>query len=503
MNGKFLIPIVVSGLLVGCTQHSKVEVTPPPPGKPRPQDISISISPIPLEPPTLQEMENVKEGKALKEKAGEGIHVHLSFDEADIKDALLALAKATGYSIVIPPDIKGKVTVDLNGNSIEECLDDLLLPLDYSYKVDGKKVRIITKTTRIFHIVFPPSQRTFSSNIDATIGSSSGGSDTGGSSGTASMSVANSYTADFWEEVKSTIESILKDDPSAHYSIERSTGVVIVTAKPGKIKEISNFISKLNRFSEKQVLIEAKIVEVKLDKRNQTGINWKFLTENNLLGAGATVSLASGSPGNLPFNLQIVKADKNFSFLIGLLSRYGKVNVLSSPRIIAVNDQPAMIKVGKDYIVIYSSQETSSTTTGGQTATTMTTEEIETSSVITEGVVLTIVPKIIGNNQVLLNITPAISSLDTPLTTNTSNTSEFMNKLFAVNVRQLNTVVRARDGETVILGGLIAESKSKESEGIPILKDIPIFGIPFRSSNNITSKSELIIMLTPHIEAEK
>ena len=162
-----------------------------------------------------------------------------------------------------------------------------------------------------------------------------------------------------------------------------------------------------------------------------------------------------------------------------------------------------MIKVGKDYIVIYSSQTTSSTTTGGQTANTMITEEIETSSVITEGVVLTIVPKIIGNNQVLLNITPAISSLDTPLTTNTSNTSEFMNKLFAVNVRQLNTVVRARDGETVILGGLIAESKSKETEGVPVLKDIPIFGIPFRSTNTSTSKSELIIMLTPHIEAEK
>ncbi len=503
MNGKFLILIVTSGLLVGCTQHPKVKVTPPPPEKTKPQDISISISPIPLEPPTLREMENIKEDKVPKENFGEGVNVHLSFNEADIRDALLALAKATGYSIVIPPDIKGKVTVDLNGNSIEECLDDLLSPLGYSYKIEGKKVRVITKTTRIFHIVFPPSQRTFSSNIDATIGSSSGGSDTSGSSGTASMSVANSYTADFWEEVKNTIESILKDDQLAHYSIERSTGVVIVTAKPGKIKEISNFISKLNRFSEKQVLIEAKIVEVKLDKENQTGINWSFLTENNLLGAGATISFSSGSPNNLPFNLQIVKADKSFSSLIGLLSRYGKVNVLSSPRIIAVNGQPAMIKVGKDYIVIYSSQTTSSTTTGGQTANTMITEEIETSSVITEGVVLTIVPKIIGNNQVLLNITPAISSLDTPLTTNTSNTSEFMNKLFAVNVRQLNTVVRAKDGETVILGGLIAESKSKESEGVPVLKDIPIFGIPFRSTNTSTSKSELIIMLTPHIEAEK
>lgn len=466
--------------------------------------VFISVAPIPMEPPTLREIKTLSKENILEKN---DVKIYLSFNNADIKDALLAFAKATGYNVVIPPDISGKVTVDLRGRSISECLDALLYPLGYSYQIDGRTVKIITKMTKIFHLLFPSSQRTFTSNIDATIGSSSvggGGEEgTGGSSGTASMSISNSYGVDFWNEIKNFLDSVLKDDKSAYYSIEKSTGIIIVTAKPSEIRQISDFIQKLNNFSSKQVLIEAKIVEVKLNKKNQTGINWRLLTENNLLGAGATISFNSGSPNTLPFNLQVVKVDRNFSYLIGLLSRFGKVNVLSSPRIIAVNGQPAMIKVGKDYIVIYSAQTTSSTATGSQTATTLSTQEIETTSVITEGVVLTIVPKIIGNDQVLLNITPAISSLDTPLTTNTSNSSEFMNKLFAVNVRQLNTIVRAKDGETIILGGLIAESKSKESEGIPILKDIPIFGIPFKSTQSITSKSELIIMLTPHIEVEK
>ncbi|WP_297446020.1 secretin and TonB N-terminal domain-containing protein [Desulfurobacterium sp.] len=503
---KILLLPAISILTFGCSHSSKIKVTPDVSKPKETKPISISITPMPLEPPTLQEIKRFTEKS--EELPESNLKVHLSFKDADVKDALLALAKATDYNVIIPPDIEGKVTVDLDGKSLEECLDALLSPLGYSYKLDGRVIKIITRETKVFHLLFPTSQREFESSIDATIGSSGTGGSIGGSegssgaSGTASMRVANRYNVNFWNEVKEVLNSILKEDNKALYSIEQSTGTIVVTAKPREISRVAQFVEKLNSFSSKQVTIEAKILEVKLNRKNQTGINWKLLTDNNFFGAGATVSFSSGSPDSMPFNFQVVKADKKISSIIGLLSQFGKVNVLSSPRIVAVNGQPAMIKVGKDYIVIYSSQTTSSTATGSQAATTITTQEIETSSVTTEGVVLTIVPKIIGRDQVLLNITPAISSLDTPLITNSGSgdTSEFMNKVFAVNVRQLNTIVRAKNGETVILGGLIAESKSKESEGVPVLKDIPLLGIPFKSTTTTTSKTELVIMLTPHIE---
>jgi type II secretory pathway component GspD/PulD (secretin) len=169
-----------------------------------------------------------------------------------------------------------------------------------------------------------------------------------------------------------------------------------------------------------------------------------------------------------------------------------------------MNGQPAMIKVGRDYLAIYRTQTTSTTSTGSQTATTLTTEEVETNTILTEGVVLTIVPKIDDKGNIILNISPAISSLDSPLIIGTTGTTgEFIDKVYSVNIRQLNTVVKVKSGQTVILGGLIAESKSKEKEGVPVLQDIPLLGNAFRSTSEVSSKTELVIMLTPYVESSR
>jgi MSHA biogenesis protein MshL len=318
------------------------------------------------------------------------------------------------------------------------------------------------------------------------------------------MALSNSYSSDFWNNVKTTLEALLKEDKTASYSIEPLTGTIVVSAKPKTMEKIENFIKTLNKETEKQVLIEAKIVEVKLDKKNQTGINWKYLTFSNFLGSGgeySTIQFNSGNPKSMPFQLSVVKVNNTFSALLGLLSQFGKVNVLSSPRILAMNGQPAMIKVGKDYIVIYRTQTTSTTSTGGETASTLTTEEISTDTILTEGVVLTIVPHIDDKGNVILNITPAISSLDTPIISgSTGTTEEFINKVYAVNIRQLNTVIKAKSGQTIILGGLIAKSKSETKEGVPFFQDLPLIGNAFKSNTQTSSKTELVIMLTPYVE---
>ncbi len=496
-------------LLSSCTQQNTTIKTTPPTAKPEQKmqkTLPINISPIPLKPKTLSELESSET------PTSHSVNVNLSFDNVPLNKALLILSKVTGYNVIVPPDVNGTVTMEIKEDTLESCLNDLLKPFGYSYKIDGNNIYVITKITKVFHINLPQVKRNLSSSIEATVGGSSSegasgeGSGLSTSSSSATMSISNDYSMTFWDNIKTALETILKEDKSASYSVEPVTGTIVVSAKPETMKKVEGFIKTLNRESQKQVLIEAKIVEVKLDKKNQTGINWKYLTFSNFLGSGgeySTIQFNSGNPNSMPFQLSVVKVNNTFSTLIGLLSQFGKVNVLSSPRILAMNGQPAMIKVGKDYIVIYRTQSTSTTATGGETASTLTTEEISTDTILTEGVVLTIVPRIDDKGNIILNITPAISSLDSPLITGSyGSSSEFINKVYAVNIRQLNTVIKAKSGQTIILGGLIANSKSENKEGVPLLQDIPLIGNAFKSKTSTSTKTELVIMLTPYVENE-
>ncbi|SMP12486.1 MSHA biogenesis protein MshL [Desulfurobacterium pacificum] len=503
MKRKALI-LLSTAILSSCAyQNSNVKTTIPQPTKKISQPkktptLTINVNPLPLKPKTLTEMENIKTENT------HPVNVNLTFNDIPLNKALLMLAKATGYNVIIPPDINGTVTLELKEDSLESCLNALLKPFGYSYKIDGNNIYVITKLTKVFHLNLPQINRTLTSSIQATIGGESSNTGVNTSTSSATMSISNNYSSEFWNNVKSALETLLKEDKTASYSIEPLTGTIVVSAKPKTMKRIENFIKTLNKETEKQVLIEAKIVEVKLDKKNQTGINWKYLTFSNFLGSGgeySTITFNSGSPSSMPFQLSVVKVNNTFSALLGLLSQFGKVNVLSSPRILAMNGQPAMIKVGRDYIVIYKTQTTSTTSTAGETASTLTTEEINTDTILTEGVVLTIVPHIDDKGNVILNITPAISSLDTPIVSGFTNTTEdLLNKIYAVNIRQLNTVIKARSGQTIILGGLIAKSKSETKEGVPFFQDLPLIGNAFKSNTQTSSKTELVIMLTPYVE---
>ncbi len=483
------VMLILLLLMSGCAtvnQKVKTPVKEPP--------VTFNLKPLAAEPPTLQKL------KQVSENANPNVILNLSFINVSLKKALYTIAKSVNMNILMPPDISGNVTMELKDVALTEGLNDILKPFGYSYTIDGNTIYIITKETKILRVNMPKTSRDFTSNMQANIGSSeSGGSGSSTSSGTASMSLTNSASVDTWKNIETVIGQLIKDDPTASYSVEPESGIILIEGKPTTVDRVQNFIDKLNQSLERQVLINARIIEVTLSRNHQTGINWNYLSTSRFFeNYNYSLSFGSGSPNQQPFQLKIFNS--KFSNLIGLLSKYGKVNVLSSPRILAMNGQPAMIKVGKDYITIYESQTTSTTSTGGQTATTLTTENLETNVVFTEGIVLTIVPKIDANGNVILNITPAVSSLDTPINSEASSTESILNKIYAVKVRQLNTMVKVKNGQTIVLGGLIANTKNNSNQGIPGLKDIPFFGNLFKSNSETTEKSELVITLTPHIE---
>jgi MSHA biogenesis protein MshL len=497
---KVIKPLALTILLLfSCTPKNNVVKTAPKPKsakkKSTPKKITVKLTPLPLLTPTLREIQQAKSSEIPK--------ITLTLKNVPLSSALLSISKASGYEIVLPQGLNTPVSASFEEIPLDEALKILLTPQGYAFKIEGKRIKVITKETKIFHLNALQVQRNFNSNINANVGGASG-SEASNISGTTTVNIADTFKLDLKQTIDTILKEFASEDKSFKYFYEPISGTLIVTGKPVTVERVGKFIEKFNKSLSKQVLIEAKIIEVKLNKENEEGINWKYIASGSPFSIGkftGTVSFNSGNPGEKPFQIQVVKSNGKFFSIVRLLSKYGKVHVLSSPRILTMNGQPAMIKVGKDYIVLYSSETSSTVTTGGQTATTITSQEVTTDVVLTEGIVLTIIPRVTETGGVILNINPIVSSLDTPLISGTTgSTSEFLNKVYAVNVRQLDTVVKVKDGQTVILGGLIAESKSKNEEGVPVLKDIPLFGRVFKSSEKQSSKTELIITLTPHVE---
>ncbi|MEO2069404.1 MAG: hypothetical protein ABGX27_07865 [Desulfurobacteriaceae bacterium] len=446
--------------------------------------IVFELNPLPVQTPTLSEMKNFEKEFSVEDKT-----VTLSFDGTSLRQALLAIGKITNYNVILPEDLEGKVYLELKGGTLENALKALLEPFGYSFKIDGNNIYIITKETKVFHVNLLKLQRTFSSSINASSGGGRGTSGTTSTS-TTSVSLNNNYSLDPWENLRNAIEVILKEDKSASYSIEPLSGTVIVSAKPSVLKKVEKLLNTLNKEAERQVLIEAKIVEVQLNKQNEYGVNWNKL----LLGKHFQFSFIPTIPTTSQLEVIKVFSSSGTNPLIGALSQFGKVNVLSSPRILAMNGQPAVIKVGKDYMIVYKTLQRT-VYTDNQT---ITNEQIRVENILTDGLVLTIVPKIGDNGEIVLNITPAINRLDkdTSLELPIENS-----KAYSVGVRQLNTVVKLKDGETVILGGLIENKETKDTVEVPILSRIPLLGSLFKYTYRKRYKSELVIMLTPKMKS--
>jgi len=496
MKNRLLLSSILFFSLSGCYSEKPLNTDISSVRKNPSEKVVLNVRPMPVMPPTLKELSSIKDHTVSSPL------INLSFDNVDLRQALLTVAKAAGYNIVVPPDVYGKVSLELKDETLDNSLRALLSPYGYSYEIKGNTIYVLSKVTRIFHINTIPGKRNFVSNIKANIGGGNGGTEGSSSvSGSTTMSIKNTLDYKFWDNVEDIVKTILQKDKTASYSLEPITGTLVVSGKPETVKEVADFVNKINLLSQRQVLIEAKILEVRLNRKYQLGIDWKFLLSGANDADSKYIRVINPYTGTGNLELKVLNVKNTFDAIIRALSVFGKVRVLSSPRILAVNDQPAMIKVGRDYLIVYQSQSTSTTTTGGQAATTITTQGVETQTILTEGLILTILPKIEADGSIVLNITPAISSLDEPLVSTSSSgaTEGYMNKIYPVSVRQLNTVVRVKNGETVILGGLITEVKGSETEGVPFLEDVPLVGNAFKSKSNYSEKVELVIMLTPKL----
>lgn len=428
----------------------------------------------------------------------------LAVRDADVREVLLTLGKKTDLNIVFGPDVKGTVTVDLKRVTLEEALNSLLGPIGLEYAREGNFIRVLLPAleTRIFTLSYISTTRSGGATLSATAGGGGGGTTgtTGGGGGGgsgASSSVSSADSIDLWGDLEKNLTGLISKEGKA--VVNRAAGIVAVTDYSRNLQRIARYIELLEGSVQRQVIIEAQIVEVTLTKEFQAGINWSLIPQPGVVrtrpfGAlegtvGAVGALASTAlaPATTAFQLGFITQAFGHSIraLLNALSKQGEVNILSTPRISTLNNQKAVIKVATDD-VFFTTTKTREPTTGVETTTV-------TPQTITEGIVLDVTPQIADDNTVMMNIRPSISERVGQATSPDGSTVPI------VSVRATDTVVRAEDGQTVVIGGLMQHRKSTTTTGIPGLERAPVFGSLFRQKVEEGKKTELVILLTPRV----
>lgn len=487
-------------------------------------DKSIAASKAPPKPLTTlpDSVQNELREQSLYQ-AREGLlaekRLEIAAKGANAKDFFAAVIEDSPYSIAVHPEVTGSITLNLKDVTLDETLSVVEEIYGYEIRRQGRVIQVYpagirTETIPLNYLFVkrtgvsntsinsggvsendPDSDNNSNSNNSSNSNSSSGSNSSNEDSNTNGVNISTANESDFWTELKDTLQVLVGTEKGRTVIVSPQAGLVTVRALPGEIESVRKFIEQTEEHLRRQVIIEAKIMEVTLNDDYQQGVKWdkiigdlgdtdlSFSTEGNILGN--TISSAIGGTSTFSF------INKDFSGVIELLATQGNVQVLSSPRITATNNQKAVIKVGEDEYFV---TDISNTTTTG-TATTST-PEIDLTPFFS-GIALDVTPQIDNNGEVILHVHPSVTETDEQMKTILINDDQIVLPLAQSNVRESDTIIRAKSNEIVIIGGLIETRIVDIESKTPLLGDIPFLGELFTSKSQSTKKKELIIMLKP------
>ncbi len=440
--------------------------------------------------------------------------ISLSLRDAEIKEVLLALAKKSDFNVIVDPDVGGNVTVDLQRVTLKEALDSLLDPLNLDYRKQGRFIRVLRPRmeTRIFIFNYVSIKRKGSGRLTVSGGVSEAEGDDGGSGGgsggvggeeESEAAIQTENGVYLWRDIQGSLETIIfgdsedsKKETGAAWSRgdERGkrlvanpmAGIILVKAYPDVIEEVAEFLLKIEASIKREVIIQAKIVEITLDDAYEMGIDWNALTKIGALDgnlAGEWVFGQNLNPATGIFQIGVTSGD--FTGILDAMAEQGSVNMLSSPRICTLNNQKAIIKVGREEV--YWETETQRSEEYGWVV------EGAESRTITVGIVLDVTPQIGPNGSLTMHVHPSVSEVTG------QSVSRFGDTRPVLDVREADTMVRVNDGQTIIIGGMMKDKKTEQIIKVPFLGDIPFLGKLFRYTGQSTQKTELAIFLTPTV----
>jgi MSHA type pilus biogenesis protein MshL len=408
--------------------------------------------------------------------------------QLNIRDALGIFARANGLNLISDPDLTGTVTVDFTDVPLIQAFDVLLTSLGYSWEQKGGVIRVRSTVTRAFELDYIRATR--SGNATATASSTAAAGGAGGAVVSSSNTVSDSVT--FWQEIDQQIKSLLS--PRGRVLINRLTGTIIVTDSAPKIEEVDNFIALIKDGMHRQVDIEVRIVEVTLNEDFALGLDWSRLKIGDLSTfATNTIVRAPAGISALPSTFSATYASNNYSALLQALKQQGDVRMVSQPRIRIMNNQTAFVKVGTSD-TFYSRTNYRTTTAGIGISDTIN----EQPTTVNLGVMMTVTPQISSDGWTMLQVAPTVTRL-----AGTTSSPSGQSTAPLLDVKEASTLVRARSGELVVLGGLIEEEGSKTTRAVPGVGEGTGSFNPFRAEYKASRRKELVIFLMPTVISNK
>jgi len=475
----------------------------------------------------------------------------VSVVNAPAKSFFVGLVRGTAVNLVVSPEVGGQITLDLKQVTVGEVLDMTREMYGYDYRKlpAGYLVLPAAMQTRMYYVNYLDLERSGTSRTQVSAGNlnssgsqqgqngqggntlanlnpvqnvqgTPGGASTGALGPTASSqfgtTINTRYKVNFWTELEESLRDMMPKDGQHNVVVNAQAGVIAVHAMPNELNDVAKFLAKIQSTSSRQVILEAKIIEVDLNDDYQAGVNWSAIlthgnenffigqqspstfTGNLLSPSGPTVTVSPGAAvtglanSMLGGAFTLATSSRDFASYVNLLQVQGNTRVLSSPRVSTLNNQKAVIKSGSDEFFVTNIQSNTVTSTAASTS-----NSIELTPFFS-GVALDVTPQVDDDGSVILHIHPSVSAVTDKIKNLTlGSQSTYSVPLAFSQIRESDSVVKAHSGQVIIIGGLMTTQKTKTDYQTPLLGSIPLLGNLFKSRQTLGTKTELVILLKP------
>ncbi len=533
-----LILALCLGLLAGCAERPR-----------RTPDVAEAIRTELAASPKTSGSVPARVSDALAEPAPPAVPVppeprlDLLVNNANAREVFLALVADTRYSMLMHPDVTGGISVTLRGVTVKEALESIRDVYGYDFRMEGRRITIYAPTlqTRIFTLNYPHAQRTGRSEVRVSSGSAPANTGTSGATGVTSTTgvqgtgaqsgqrqgessrISTDSKSDFWAELSDAVRGLVGGGQGRNVVISPQAGIMAVRAMPEELRQVERFLKATQVAVERQVMLEAKIVEVELREGQQSGINWGAFgsdsngsgvlgvlgsgvaTSNALLSSGATasgvtpVAIPSVAAGGGLFGLAL--ATSQFGVVLGFLESQGDVQTLSSPRLATLNNQKAVLKVGADDYFVTNVTGGTTTSSGVAGVAGSTTLPTLTLTPFFSGIALDVTPQIDDGTSIMLHIHPSVTTVtEKTKDVDLGSVGLYRLPLASSSVNETDTMVRLQDGNIAAIGGLMQLSSSRGASGVPgsTAEGNP-FGFLLGNRSSAARKKELVVLIKPTI----